>query len=229
MPQGSSLGPLSFLVLIGDLEFGCLAHKYVDDTTLTELIRDKTKPSNMQTIFEQLLTWTNENHMAVNYSKTKEIIMGSSSITANVSLIKTTTGHIERVDSTKLLGIHLDSNFSWQPHIEAILAKATHRLYFLKQLTRAGVPHSQLRHFYLTVIRPVLEYASPVWHHLITKKQLEQIEAIQKRVIRMIYPCAHNMPYISAELLADLPTMSDRRVQLAKIIQIHNPVYILLP
>jgi len=95
----------------------------------------------------------------------KEMIMGPPSITANLPLIKTTTGHIERVNSTKLLGIHSDSNFSWQPHIEAILAKATQRLYFLKLLTRAGVPHSQLRHFYLTVIRPVIEYASPVWHH----------------------------------------------------------------
>jgi len=88
--------------------------------------------------------------------------MGPPSITANLPLIKTTTVHIKRANSTKLLGIHLDSNFSWQPHIEAILANATQRLYFLKQLTRAGVPYSKLLHFYLTVIRPVLEYASPV-------------------------------------------------------------------
>jgi len=129
----------------------------------------------------------------------------------------------------------LDSNFSWQPHIEAILAKATQRLYFLKQLTRAGVPHSQLRHFYLTVIRPVLEYSSPVWHHLITKKQSDQIEAIQKRAIRIIYPCAHDMPYTSAIFLADLPTMSDRRDQLARklfkstIHPIHPPYITFFP
>jgi len=152
--------------------------QYVNDTTLTELIHDRTKPSNIQTIFERLLTWTDDNHMAVNYSKTKEMIMGPPSITANLPLIKTTPGHIERVNSTKLLGIHLDSNFSLQPHIEAILAKATQRLYFLKQQTRAGVPHYQLRHFYLTVIRPVLEYACPVWHHLITKKSFTVVHKI---------------------------------------------------
>jgi len=80
------------------------------------------------------------------------------------------------------------------------------------------VPHSQLRHIYLTVIWPVLEYASPVWHHLITKKQSDQIEAIQKRAIRIIYRCAQDMPYASAIFLPDLPTitMSDRRDQLAR-------------
>jgi len=62
------------------------------------------------------------------------------------------------------------------------------------------------------------------WHHLITKKQSDQIEAIQKRAIRIIYRCAQDMPYASAIFLADLPTMSDRRDQLArKIFQIHNP------
>ena len=42
-------------------------------------------------------------------------------------------------------------------------------------------------HFYLPVIRPVLEYAAPVWHHLLTKTQSGQLEAIQKRAIRLIH------------------------------------------
>ena len=41
---------------------------------------------------------------------------------------------------------------------------------FLKQLKRAGVPHAHLLHFYLAVIRPVLEYAAPVWHHSLNKR-----------------------------------------------------------
>jgi len=51
---------------------------------------------------------------------------------------------------------------------------------FFKQLRRAGVPPTQLVHFYLAVIRSVLEYAAPVWHHLLTKIQSDQLEAIQK-------------------------------------------------
>ena len=37
-----------------------------------------------------------------------------------------------------------------------------------------------------------------------------------KRAIRIIYPCTLDMPYTSAIFLADLPTMSDRRDQLAR-------------
>jgi len=80
----------------------------------------------------------------------------------------------------------------------------------------AGVPQTQLRHFYLTVIPPVLECAAPVWHHLITKTQADQTEAIQKRAIRIIYTCTHDMPYVSAIFVADLPTIADRRDQLSR-------------
>ena len=54
----------------------------------------------------------------------------------------------------------------------------------------------------MAVIRPVLEYAAPVWHHSLNKSQKNQIEAIQKRAIRIIYSCACDMPYTSGLHLA---------------------------
>jgi len=38
IPHGSCLGLLSFLIMIDDLDPGCVTHKYVDDTTLTEVL-----------------------------------------------------------------------------------------------------------------------------------------------------------------------------------------------
>jgi len=64
-----------------------------------------------------------------------------------------------------------------------IAKKATKRLYFLKVLKRAGLPPHDLLHYYVAVIRPVLEYCSCIWHHNITNKLSLQIEAIQKRAI----------------------------------------------
>jgi len=106
--------------------------------------------------------------MQINTSKTKEMIIGSLD-SINLSPLSTSSGTVERVATFKLLGIHLDVNLSWYVHINSITSKASKRLYFLKQLKRAGVPQNQLLHFYTAVIRPVLEYAAPVWHHLINR------------------------------------------------------------
>jgi len=61
----------------------------------------------------------------------------------------------------------------------------------LKQLERAGVPRSQLLHFYISVIRPVLEYAVPVWHHLLTNS----IASVQKRAFCIFYSFSNDIPY----------------------------------
>jgi len=37
MPQGSWLGPLTFIIVIDKLKLSCTTHKYTDDTTLTEI------------------------------------------------------------------------------------------------------------------------------------------------------------------------------------------------
>ena len=48
MPQGSWLGPLIFLLVIDDLiQLDCLVHKFVDDTTLSELLDNGDHASNM--------------------------------------------------------------------------------------------------------------------------------------------------------------------------------------
>jgi len=91
------------------------------------------------------------------------MIFGSLS-TANLPVLSTSAGSVERVAAFKLLGINVDASLSWSGHITTITAKAMRkRLYFLKQLQRAGVPLQQLLHFYVAVIRPVLEHCTPSW------------------------------------------------------------------
>jgi len=61
MPQGSWLCPLSFLVLINDLSAGCSIVKYVDDSTLSELVQPKSHATKMIQFLENLITWTANN------------------------------------------------------------------------------------------------------------------------------------------------------------------------
>jgi len=127
-------------VLINDLKPDCLVHKYVDDTTLTELLYDRTKPSSMQSFFHQLLNWADQNDMVVNLTKTKEMVFGPPSITSNLPPISASSYQIQRASEAKLLGVHIDINLSWHTHAEVTVSKATQRLYFLKQLEHVGFP-----------------------------------------------------------------------------------------
>jgi len=148
--------------------------------------------------------------MQINTSKTKEMIFGSLS-TANLPLLSISAGSVERVSSFKLLGLNFDASLSWSVHITIIAAKASKRLYFLKQLKRAGVPAQQLPHFYATVIRPVLEYCAPVWHYAIIRSQAEQLESIQKRAIHIIYPFNRGMSYSNILFVSELTSLESRR------------------
>ena len=80
--------------------------------------------------------------------------------------------------------------------------------------------------FYTGVIRPVLEYAAPVWNHLLTKTQLDQFEAIQIRDLRIIYSYTNDMPYINALYCAAIPSLAYHREQLSckffKSVQEHS-------
>jgi len=77
MPQGSWLGPLIFLLLIDDLQLDYLVHKFVDDTTLSELLVSGDHTSSMMQYVESLRTWAQTNKMIINRSKSKEMILGS--------------------------------------------------------------------------------------------------------------------------------------------------------
>ena len=71
---------------------------------------------------------------------------------------------IERVTSSKLLGLIIFSNLSWEEHVNAITSRASLRLYFLRLLKRAKVSMDDLIHVYCSLIRPTVEYACLVWH-----------------------------------------------------------------
>jgi len=87
--------------------------------------------------------------MVVNLTKTKEMVFGPPSITSNLPTISASSYQIQRPSEAKLLGVHIDSNLSWHTHVEAIVSKASQRLYFLKQFKRVGILRAQLLHFYI--------------------------------------------------------------------------------
>lgn len=233
MPQGTWLGSLCFLILIDDLQVSCPVLKYVDDTTLTEVLSKGDLSSCMQDFLNELTEWSHSNNMLVNHSKTKEMIFGRLSNNPPPSLF-IHSDCIQRVTSFKLLGVHITDNLHWDCHVDAICSKAASRLYFLKQLKRSGLSPRDLLYFYTTTTRPILEYACSVWHHGLTKAQSDKIEAIQRRALRIIYGLAYEIPYVFALSYAGLTSLRLRREEQGRaffhqLCQPENCLHHLLP
>ena len=73
---------------------------------------------------------------------------------------------------------------------------------------RADVPTTDLLHFYTTAVRPVLEYACPVWHSGLTVAQSDMLDSVQKRAIRIVYSDAD---YQTSLIVAGIDILRERR------------------
>jgi len=229
MPQGTWLGPLTFIILINDLAAHCLIHKYFDDTTLSEFVS-----GNFISIMDQhmadVLNWSRNNLMNINWNKTKEMIIGPLA-TQSVPLLTVDGNTIQRVNVFKLLGVSVDSDLKWDSHVSAICSKASSRLYFLKLLKRSAVSRDDLMHFYESCIRPMLEYACAVWHSSLTIEQSKRIENIQRRAVTIIDGHCDYLNYCETN---NLSTLHDRRELLTKsffnnMFNVDNSLHYLLP
>ena len=81
-------------------------------------------------------------------------------------------------------------------------------MYFLVLLKRAGVPSSDIRNFFSTCIRPLLEYCSQVFHHSLPIYLCEDLENVQKRALAIISP---NQIYAQSLQKLNLTSLKERR------------------
>ena len=81
----------------------------------------------------------------------------------------------------------LTVDLKWKEHIAYIYGKACKRLYSLRVLRKAGVEVKNLLKVYLAIIKPILEYAVPVWQ-AIPEYLSQKIESVQKRALKIIKP-----------------------------------------
>ena len=85
------------------------------------------------------------------------------------------------------MGLWIDDNMKWNTNTEKIVEKAAKRLFLLKVLKSYNASTSDMKNFYMAVIRPRLEYGAQVWNGGITKDQSKEIERIQRRALKIIY------------------------------------------
>lgn len=213
VPQGSVLGPLLFLVYVNDMCYSHLTSDsslvlYADDTTLYKPLTHFDDLSDFQTDINTILSWFLNNHLSANASKTKTMIISTKKNSHPQMQLFLNNLPIERVSSTKFLGIWIDENLSWSLHIDHICKKARRTIGFIHR-SFASAPFCTRRILYLALVRPILEYGSVIWHPL-NISLTNRIEACQRFAARVILQSWN----LSHELLlekSDLPLLSKRR------------------
>ena len=77
----------------------------------------------------------------------------------------------EVVHKAKLLGVTINSRGRWNDHIDEISRRAKSRIYFLRRLKELGASQTTLKDMYVLFVRPILEYAAPVWTGALTENK----------------------------------------------------------
>ena len=139
--------------------------KYVDDSTVFDVCNNSSVPM-LQESADIITDWSRNNDIRINATKTKEMVIcfcRNDNHVASIPRIVIDNNDIERVTQAKVLGV-LHYLLTWNAHVDTIVSKARKRVFTIYQLKRAGIIQCDLLRVYVSVIRPVLEYACPVWH-----------------------------------------------------------------
>ncbi|XP_072048561.1 uncharacterized protein [Amphiura filiformis] len=214
VPQGTKFGPITFIGMINSAAVNARTHsfKYVDDMSLAE-IRTTNQPSKIDMDVRDLDDWANSNYLKLNPSKCKAMQITFKRCPPSPPVLKIGGKELEVVTETKILGLSIQSNLGWDIQVNKMISKGSRRLYMLNRLKRFGLPVEDLVSVFVSYVRPVVEYATPVWHSSLTAEQFDRLENIQKRACRIILGIRYDS-YTEALELTGLQRLSSRRLQL---------------
>lgn len=183
VPQGSILGPLLFITFINDIV------NSLKDTSLTLYADDITAIATAgsvealsrcsQEYVETIQKYSKDNALLLNTSKTELVFFSSRSLDHSL-YVQCNNRSLVQTDSTKFLGIYIDSQLTWKNHFDSILKKLATSQYVIWQL-RQKVNRSILISYYHAHVGSVLSYGVVCWGNA---KGVNEILLSQKRIIR---------------------------------------------
>ena len=215
VPQGTNFGPIIFSAVANDSAIDApLRWKYVDDLTLGEIVCAKNNcNSQLQKDLDSLSKWCQENDMLPKPEKCHVMHISNLKNTPDIPNFILDGKQISVTEDMKLLGVTLQSNLSWDIQVNQMISKAAKRMYMLYVLRRFMASAEDLTSVFRMYVRPILEYASPLWHSSITKQQADQLELIQKRACRIILGNQYES-YAKALKQLELCSLVERREHL---------------
>ena len=161
MPQGTILGPIRFSVMLNDIQavdsHSSTLVKFADDLTYSVLVKgiQDQAPQEVQNI----LTWTQDNLMTINLTKTKEMVVkGKVEGPLPLSLLIS-----NRKNFLSFWVFILHSNpTNWDKEIDTLISKAARRMHILRVCKKYGYSLDSLHHIFYSLIILIFSYGISV-------------------------------------------------------------------
>ena len=188
VPQGSILGPLLFLLYINDINnvskvlFSIL---FADDTNVFvsgKNINELVVVLNRE--LSKLVTWLQVNKLSLNVKKTHYMVFSPPKVNQDISPITMNGEKINRVSSTRFLGVVIDDKLKWNEHILFVKQKVSKGLGIICK-AKKKFSKGTLRTLYYSFIYPYLMYGIVVWGSA-NHNVMQPLMKIHKRCIRVI-------------------------------------------
>ena len=212
VPQGSILGPLLFLVYINDIvnEIRCPIRLFADDTALYIIVDDPVIAANqLNDNIGKIYSWADQWLVSFNPSKTKALLFTRRSNRPLHPPLHMNNTIIEEVTTHRHLGVTLSGTCSWHDHIRSVLSKAWVRINIMRSF-KFVLDRKSLEIFYISFIRPLLEYGDVVWNN-ITQSDEEDLEKVQHEAARIISGATRLVSLNNLYTETGLESLKDRR------------------
>ena len=188
VPQGSVLGVILFLIYIMDISNGStliaphsIISTFADDTKLAQSIHSQQGVDQLQSLLDNLASWSEKWAMPFNASKCTVLHLGYNNNKNSYSINDTS---LSPTLCQKDLGVQIHQSLKPASHINYAVNKAQSVMRLIGS-TFSYKSKDILIKLYKSHIRCHLEYGSTVWRPWLLK-DIEKLERVQRRFIKMI-------------------------------------------
>ena len=116
-------------------------------------------------------------------------------------------------DSLKILGFTFGRRPTVWAHFNEIKKKYVARTHNIRHLRKIGFSAERLCRIFSAMIRPVIEFAAQIYHHMLSDEINGEIERLQRDVLKCIF--GFKTPYRVALEKSGLESLEERRKSLA--------------